>query len=224
MAEGFELIFHVSDGRIIVEKITQRWEEPMDWDERYSEPGFAYGTEPNTFLASVAYKLPQGKILSLAEGEGRNAVYLATLGYEVTGVDGSQVGLSKAQELAVERGVIITSLHADLSAFKIESEQWDGIIACYCHVPSVLRIPLHRAVVQGLKPGGLFVLEGFSKEQLAYDTGGPKSLDLLLALDELQQELAGLKFIHAVQIQRDVREGLCHTGIASVVQLLAQKP
>ena len=195
----------------------------MNWDERYSEPGFAYGTAPNEFLASVADRLPRGKILSLAEGEGRNAVYLALLGYQVTGVDGSEVGLRKAVELATERGVAITTLHADLSEFEIEAEQWDGIIACYCHVPSAIRIPLHRASVKGLKPGGLFVLEAFSKEQLAYGTGGPQSLDMLMALDDLQQELAGLEFVHAVQIERDVREGSGHTGLASVVQLLGVK-
>jgi len=196
----------------------------MKWDERYSEAGFAYGTAPNEFLASIAGRIPQGKILSLAEGEGRNAVYLAALGYEVTGVDGSEVGLRKAVELAKERGVTIATIHADLSTFEIEPEKWNAIIACYCHVPSAIRLPLHRAVVRGLKPGGLFVLEAFSKEQLGYGTGGPQSLDMLMSLDELQQELAGLEFIHAVRKERDVREGSGHTGLASVVQLLGVKP
>ena len=195
----------------------------MNWDDRYSEPGFAYGTAPNEFLASITDKIPQGKILSLAEGEGRNAVYLASLGYQVTGVDGSEVGLHKAMELATERGVSITTLHADLNEFEIEREQWDGIIACYCHVPSAIRIPLHQAAVRGLKPGGVFVLEAFSKEQLAYGTGGPQSVDMLMSLDDLKRELAGLEFIHAVQIEREVREGSGHTGLASVVQVLALK-
>jgi len=196
----------------------------MNWDERYSEPGFAYGTAPNEFLVSVAGRIPKGTILSLAEGEGRNAIYLASLGYEVTGVDGSEVGLRKAAELAIDRGVAITTIHADLNKFEIGAEQWDGIITCYCHVPSALRIPLHQAVVRGLKPGGVFVLEAFSKEQLAYNTGGPQSPDLLMSLDDLKRELSGLEFIHAVQLERDVREGSRHTGLASVVQVLALKP
>ena len=196
----------------------------MNWDERYSEPGFAYGTAPNEFLVSVAGRIPKGTILSLAEGEGRNAVYLASLGYEVTGVDGSEVGLRKAAELAIKRGVAITTIHADLSTFEIGAEQWDGIIACYCHVPSALRIPLHQAAVRGLKPGGVFVLEAFSKEQLAYNTGGPQSPDMLMSLDDLKRELSGLEFIHAAQLERDVREGSRHTGLASVVQVLAKKP
>jgi SAM-dependent methyltransferase len=196
----------------------------MDWDERYSEPGFAYGTAPNEFIASAADRIPKGRILSLAEGEGRNAVYLASLGYEVTGVDGSEVGLRKAQELAAERGVTLRTIHADLSEFRIEPEQWDGIIACYCHLPSAIRIPLHRAAVRGLKPGGVFVLEAFSKEQLSYGTGGPQSPDMLMDVDDLKQELAGLEFIHAVQVERDVREGSRHTGRASVVQIIGSKP
>ncbi|TWJ14062.1 class I SAM-dependent methyltransferase [Geobacter argillaceus] len=195
----------------------------MNWDERYSEPGFAYGTAPNDFLASVVDRIPRGRILSLAEGEGRNAVYLASLGYAVTGVDGSAVGLRKAQELAAERGVAITTVVTNLGDFQIETEQWDGIISCYCHLPSAIRIPLHRAVVKGLKRGGVFVLEAFSKEQLAYGTGGPQSPDMLMSLEELKRELSGLEFIHAVEMERDVHEGNKHTGLAAVVQLLGVK-
>jgi SAM-dependent methyltransferase len=198
-------------------------DEIMDWDERYSEPGFAYGTAPNDFLVSIVDKIPRGKILSLAEGEGRNAVYPASLGYGVTGVDGSEVGLRKAEELATERGVAITTVHADLSEFEIKPEHWDGIIACYCHLPSAIRIPLHQAVVRGLKSGGVFVLEAFSKEQLDYGTGGPQSLDMLMSLDDLKQELAGLELVHAVRIEREVREGSGHTGLASVIQMLGIK-
>jgi len=196
----------------------------MDWDFRYSEAGFAYGTAPNDFLVAVAGKIPPGKILSLAEGEGRNAVYLASLGYEVTGVDGSEVGLSKARALASERGVAISLLHADLAEFEIKPQAWDGILACYCHLPAAIRAPLYQAAVHGLKSGGAFVLEAFSKGQLANDTGGPKSLDMLMSLAELKAELVGLEFVHAVEIERDVLEGSGHTGRAAVVQILGVKP
>ena len=193
----------------------------MNWDERYSEPGYAYGAKPNDFLASVAENItPGGRILCLAEGEGRNAVYLASLGYEVTGIDGSAVGLRKAQALAAERGVTITTIHADLGTFAIGHEEWDGIIACYCHVPSTIRVPLHQAAVLGLKHGGVFVLEAFSKEQLAYGTGGPQSLDMLMSLDDVKLELAGLEFRYAVQREREVLEGSRHTGLASVIQIV----
>lgn len=192
----------------------------MDWNARYSDPGFTYGKEPNEFLVSAAGRIPRGDILSLAEGEGRNAVYLASLGYNVTGVDGSEVGLRKAVMLADERGVAFTPVVADLSAFEIGLGRWDGIVACYCHLPPSIRIPLHRAVVGGLKPGGVFVLEAYSKEQLAYGTGGPQSPDMLMELDDLMCELSGLEFVHAVKVERNVREGSNHTGLASVVQII----
>lgn len=195
-----------------------------NWDQRYSEPGYTYGTTPNTFLVSVVNRIPPGRVLMLAEGEGRNAVYLASLGYRITAVDASAVGLGKALELAAERGVSLTTVVADLDRFEIEPGQWDAIVSCFCHIPSAIRIPLHRKVVNGLKPGGVFVLEGFSKEQMDYDTGGPKSLDMLMSIEELLQELAGLEIIHAATLVRDVKEGRGHTGLASVVQILAMKP
>lgn len=197
---------------------------PTKWDSRYSEPGYAYGTSPNDFIVAVVETIPRGRILSLAEGEGRNAVYLASLGCKVTAVDGSAVGLSKANALAAEQGVAIHTVVADLADYRIEPAQWDGIISCYCHIPSAIRIPLHQAVVRGLKPGGVFVLEAFSKEQLAYESGGPQEIDLLMDLDDLKQELSGLEFVRAATLERDVREGSRHTGLASVVQILAIKP
>jgi SAM-dependent methyltransferase len=196
----------------------------MDWDERYREQGYAYGTTPNDFIVSVQTHIPRGKILSLAEGEGRNAVYLAALGCEVTAIDASAVGLGKAKALAAGRGVTITTVVADLGTFRIEPQHWDGIISCYCHIPSTIRAPLHQAVVRGLKPGGVFVLEAFSKEQLAFNSGGPQELDLLMSLEDLKLELDGLEFSYAATLERNVLEGTRHTGPASVVQILAFKP
>src|SRR5512133_175605 len=193
------------------------------WDERYDQEEYYYGTAPNTFLASVCDKIPRENVLCLAEGEGRNAVFLAERGYRVTAVDSSEAGLRKAVQLAEEHQVSITPVCADLAGFIIEPEYWDGIVSCYCHLPADIRTPLHQQVVKGLRPGGVLVLEGFSKEQLAYGTGGPPSLDMLFSLEELKAELSGLEFVHAVTKERDVREGRGHTGIASVVQILGIK-
>ena len=194
-----------------------------NWDERYKTQDYIYGTAPNEFLVSMIDRIPKGKVLSLAEGEGRNAVYLASLRYEVTGVDNSAIGLGKATALAVEHGVSITTLLADLGEFQIVPESWNGIISCFCHLPSAIRIPLHSAAVRGLKSGGVFVLEAFSKEQITYGTGGPQNLDMLMSLDELLVELKGLEFAHAICKEREVREGSGHTGLASVVQLMGIK-
>ena len=194
------------------------------WNERYSQPGYAYGTEPNQFLVSVSGRIPRSRVLSLTEGEGRNGVYLAGLGCEVTGVDGSEVGLEKAKKLAAEQGVKISTVVADLKDFSIEPESWDGIISIFSQLPSAIRIPLHRAIVRGLKPGGVFVLEAFTRQQLKYGTGGPKDVDMLYSLEGLRQELAGLQFSHAIETKRKVLEGRCHTGLASVVQIVGVKP
>ena len=196
----------------------------MDWDERYRTDGYIYGTLPNQFLESVARRIPVGRVLMLAEGEGRNAVFLASLGYEVTAVDSSAVGLQKAEMLAQDRGVHVTFLQADLADYRIEPDCWDGIVACYCHLPPQLRQSVHRAAVSGLKKGGVFILEAFSKQQINYETGGPKSPDMLMSLSELHTELSGLQFNHGAELEREVREGSGHTGLAAVVQLLGTKP
>jgi SAM-dependent methyltransferase len=190
------------------------------WDERYGKPGFAYGTTPNTFLTSVAGRIPVGRVLSLGEGEGRNAVYLATCGHEVVAVDGSRVGLAKAERLAEERGVTITTVVSDLAEFAIEREHWDGIISIFCHVPPTVRARLHAAIVRGLKPGGVFILEAYTPAQLEYRTGGPPTRELMMSLSELQNELDGLDLVHARELERNVHEGRGHTGLSAVVQIV----
>jgi SAM-dependent methyltransferase len=160
------------------------------WDSRYSTSTYIFGTEPNDFLRQDVHALPRGKVLSLAEGEGRNAVYLASLGYEVTGVDGSAVGLEKAQRLAHERGVTISTIVADLTQFPIEPNNWDGIVSIFCHLPSQQRTELHRRVVAGLRPGGCFLLEAYTPKQLSFKTGDPQNPDNMPDLNSLKQELS----------------------------------
>ncbi|MSM38982.1 MAG: methyltransferase domain-containing protein [Geobacter sp.] len=193
------------------------------WNERYSQPGYIYGTKPNDFLVSMSGAIPPGRVLCLAEGEGRNAVFLASCGYEVVAVDSSEVGLEKAQQLAVEQGVTITTVLADLRDYPIEPASWEGIVSIFCHLPRELRVPLHSAVVRGLKPGGVFILEGFTPQQLGRGTGGPPNVELLMSLADLRTELAGLKMVHACEIVREVVEGTYHTGLASVVQIVGAR-
>jgi SAM-dependent methyltransferase len=146
------------------------------WDERYSQPGFAYGTEPNEFLPTAAGRIPVGPVLSLGEGEGRNAAYLAGLGHQVVAVDQSEVGLAKARRLAADRGLAIETISADLARYHIEPGAWAGIVSVFCHLPRRIRLPLYAAVVRGLRPGGVFILEAYTPKQLRRDTGGPKRL------------------------------------------------
>lgn len=194
------------------------------WDDRYRSDEYVFGTAPNDFLAAVATRLPAGRVLSLGEGEGRNAVYLAELGFQVLAVDSSAVGLAKAQRLAKSRGVTIETQVADLADYDIQPGSWDVIISFFCHAPSVVRKPLHRKVVRGLCADGVFVLEAYTPAQLELKTGGPPTKDQMMSLISLQEELAGLDFIHGIEIVRNVVEGRQHTGQGAVVQVLARKP
>jgi SAM-dependent methyltransferase len=198
---------------------------PPAWDERYAEPGWAFGSEPNDFLREFAPTLaPRSRVLCLAEGEGRNAVHLATLGHDVTGVDLSSVGLAKAHTLAAERGVTIRTEVADLAQYAITPGAWQGVVSIFAHVPPEVRVPLHRAVVAGLAPGGVLLLEAYRPTQVACGTGGPPDTGKLMTLAVLTEELAGLEFELAREIEREVLEGRYHTGRSEVVQLVARKP
>ena len=193
------------------------------WDERYSTEVYAYGTTPNEFLVENVNHIPKGKVLSLAEGEGRNAVFLAKQGYDVTAVDGSVVGLNKARKLAQENDVVVEFIHADLADYDLGENKWDGIVAIFCPIPSSLRKELYKKVIAGLKQNGVFLLEAYTPEQLKHGTGGGTSVDVLQTEDSVRSELAGLKFKHLTELERDVREGVYHTGIGAVVQAIATK-
>lgn len=193
------------------------------WDERYSTDEYAYGTTPNEFLEQHFARIPKGRVLSLAEGEGRNAVFLAKQGYAVTAVDGSVVGLDKARKLAAANGVIVEFILADLANYDLGENQWDGIVSIFCPLPSSLRKQLYKKVQVALKPNGVFLLEAYTPDQLAHGTGGGSSADVMQTKKSLSLELAGLKFTHLVELEREVREGTYHTGVGAVVQAVASR-
>jgi len=195
----------------------------VDWDARYSDEGWAFGTDPNDFLREQADQLPVGRILCLAEGQGRNAVWLAQRGHDVTAVDQSAVGLRDAHRLAAERGVTITTVRADLDDYAIEPGTWQGIVSIYAHVDGALRARVHSRVERGLAPGGVFVLEAYRPEQIGRGTGGPPEDDRMVNLERLRRELPSLEFVVAREIDREVLEGHRHRGMSSVVQLVARR-
>lgn len=195
------------------------------WNERYGKPEYYYGLEPNDFLAENRGIISPGcKVLSLGEGEGRNAVFLASLGAEVTAVDFSSVAAEKQQALAEKKKVKVYSVTADLADYDLGHSSWDGIVSLWCHLPSALRSPLLERIPKALNPGAFLLLEAYSPEQIRYGTGGPKDPDLLASLEDIKRHLPGMNFLVAVSKERNVREGIGHLGLSSVVQVLARRP
>lgn len=197
----------------------------MIWDERYSDPEFVYGTKPNDFLASLQLTADgQKKVLCLAEGEGRNAVYLAKQGFKVLAVDQSMQGLKKALKLAEQNKVSIEIEQANLSTYQIPENTYDGIISIFGHFDPATRQYIHSQAMHGLKKQGFFVMEAYSKDQLNFKTGGPSDPEMLYDLKDLELDFADqLEFIIHRKIVRDVVEGKYHTGKASVNQIFGIK-
>ena len=194
------------------------------WEERYGVDDYVYGTAPNGFLAEHVTDLPVGNVLCLAEGEGRNAAFVASTGRRVSSVDLTDAGVAKTLRLAAERNVSVDAAVGDLAEFDLGVERWDAVVSIFAHMPSAVRTDLHRRVVASLRPGGVFLLEAYTPDQIGRGTGGPMSDDLTMTLAGLRRELGGLEFEHGEELVREVVEGTHHTGIGSVVQVIARKP
>ncbi|MDN6276335.1 class I SAM-dependent methyltransferase [Psychrobacter sp.] len=196
------------------------------WNERYNEPGFAFGTEPNDFLRAVAEKIPAGgDVLCIAEGEGRNAVFLAEQGYDVTAMDISEVGLRKASQLATDRGVTIKTQVADLADYSFGENEWDAIVSIWAHTPTPVRQYIHNQMATALKPSGVFILEAYTFEQTTMSgVGGPPASkkDNFMSLKKLRAELNDLTEVVGVEKQRTVSEGKRHQGLSAVVQFVGR--
>ncbi len=193
------------------------------WEARYAGTGdeFLYGVEPNVFLAETVADLAPGTALCLADGEGRNGVHLATLGWDVTSVDLAASGLAKATRLAERRGVTVTTEVADLATYDLGVGRWDLIVSIFAHTPPPIRARIHGAVAAALRPGGRLILEAYTPDQIGRGTGGPPVPALTMSLTGLRDELTGLEIVHGVELVRPVIEGSGHTGDGAVVQVIA---
>jgi SAM-dependent methyltransferase len=198
---------------------------PQDfWNERYKEKEYIYGLNPNDFLVqNIKHLKPAGKVLCLAEGEGRNSVYLAKLGFEVEAVDFSLEAKNKALELAIKNNVSIKYTVADLNDFDFGKNCFDAIISISAHTNSELRKKIFNQVKTALKAGGIFLLEGYNKSQINRNTGGPKDIDMLFAKDELVENFKDFEILHCAELVRNVEEGSYHSGEADVVQFVGRK-
>lgn len=194
------------------------------FDEKFSSTEFLYGLNPNDFLFEKSLILsPSSNILSLGEGEGRNALFLLKQGHIVTAVDESIVGLNKAQELCKNFNKQFKTIHTDIAQFDFHPNTYSAIVSIWFHLPTSLRKIVHKKCVEALRPSGFFILEAYTPKQLNNNSGGPKNIDMLMNLVDLKSELEGLKFLEAREIDRDINEGTGHVGVSSVVQILGQK-
>ena len=197
------------------------------WNERYNEAEYVFGTEPNDFLRDEFSKIPiGGSVLCLAEGEGRNAVFLAQQGYQVTAMDMSEVGLNKALRLSQDRGVDIITQVADLADYDFGEAQWDGIVSIWAHLPTAVRQHVYAQIAPALKPNGVFILEAYTEQQLTMEAiGGPPATqnERFGSLVVLRSELAELEEITGIEKQRMISEGTRHQGLSAVVQFIAKK-
>jgi SAM-dependent methyltransferase len=193
------------------------------WDDRYRAEEYAYGREPNEFLRAEAHRIPVGRVLCLAEGEGRNAVFLAGVGDDVTAVDFSTEGLRKTERLAAERNVAVTTVHADLATYEPEADAFSGIVAIFAHLPPAVRKHVHGWIPRALRPGGVFVLEAYTPAQIALNTGGPRDPALLMTLKALKDELVPLAIEIGRELEREIHEGAFHGGPSATVQLVARR-
>lgn len=193
------------------------------WDSRYSTEEYVYGRDPNVFFARSLGPLKPGKLLLPGEGEGRNAVYAASLGWVVDAFDQSKVGAEKAKGLASEMGVDISYNVCDIQGFPFKEGNNDAVGLVYFHAPRPLRKELHRKVVESLKPGGRVILEAFHTSQLGRESGGPQNLDLLYNSEILEEDFEGMQIDILEEIEVDLNEGLFHGGPAKVVRFLGTK-
>lgn len=195
------------------------------WDEKFSREEYFYGFEPNVFIASHTPLLrPRGELLCLGEGEGRNAVYLAAEGFNVTALDASAIGLTKALAMAKSRGVSFKTLLLDLQQWEPQ-EKYDGILTSYLHLEEPLRTEVFRKALAALNPGGYFIGEFFSLKQLPRSSGGPKKPSLLYTLDSLREifAIAGYEIVLLEEREVGLDEGKGHQGEAIVIRVIVKK-
>lgn len=196
------------------------------WDDRYSGEEYLFGETPNAFLASHKHRLQTGwTALAVADGEGRNGVWLAEQGLKVRSVDGSAVARAKALALAESKGVSIDYAVADLGLWSWPEQQFDVVVAIFIQFASpALRRQIFDGMTLALKPGGLLLLEGYRPEQLHYGTGGPSALANLYTEQMLLEAFSDLEFLELRSHDSVLNEGTGHVGMSALIDLVARKP
>lgn len=198
------------------------------WNERYSMEAFAYGEQPNNFLKEQLSGLAVGKILFPAEGEGRNAVFAATLGWQVSAFDISTEGKNKALKLAEMNQVRIDYQVEELQNLAYQPEQFDAIALIYAHFPADIKSVYHKTLDKYLRKGGIIIFEAFSKKHLEYiakneKVGGPKEEAMLFSKEEIKADFDNYEIIILEETEIELNEGLFHNGLGSVIRFVGKK-
>jgi len=198
------------------------------WDARYASEEFAYGIHPNNYLEEQLKKLDKGKILFPAEGEGRNAVFAAKLGWTVTAFDISVEGQKKALRLAGTNKVVIDYQVGELINLALANEQFDVIALIYAHFPADIKSFYHKSLDKYLRHGGTIIFEAFSKNHLNYvleneQVGGPKDIDSLFSIEEIKSDFSNYEFEELAEMEIELNEGLFHNGTGSVIRFVGRK-
>jgi hypothetical protein len=194
------------------------------WDERFGTAEFAYGTQPSRWLVECAGSIPAGlPVLALGEGEGRNAVWLAGRGLEVHAVDGSAVGLAKAERLAASRGVSLRTTVADLAGYAPEPGRYGAVVLVFLQLPPPLRSRVHGLAASALAPGGAVVLEAFTPRQLAFSSGGPRQADMLYEPTAIRGDFPGVEWVSLAEGEAVLDEGPLHQGRAALLRGLGRR-
>lgn len=194
------------------------------WDDKFSPDEYVYGEKPNDFLNSSLVDLKPGSILFPGDGEGRNSVFAASLGWEVDALDWSVKAKHKAEMLAAKNNVTINYSASDfINSFNYE-KKYDAIALIYLHLPSEVRAQYFSKLPDILNPGGKIILELFSKGQLGKNSGGPNNIDLLYSLEDVISDFIKLDFVLLEENEIVLDEGKLHSGPASVIRFIGQKP
>lgn len=193
------------------------------WDERYRLHEYAYGTEPNLYFKKKLSVLEPGTLLLPGEGEGRNAVWAAKLGWHITAIDFSSMGRRKAMQLARKQGVQIGYRVESFHSAELEPESFDAAAVIFFHVPALFMERAFSKITQSLKPGGVLIAELYAAAQLGRSSGGPQSPELLYTPKQLENWLSGYSFSELEPVETELSEGRFHQGKASVLRVLAHK-
>lgn len=196
------------------------------WNTRFQRDDYLFGTAPNKFLAAQAGYLQPGQVaLAVADGEGRNGVFLAKQGLKVLSVDFSPIALAKARRLAAREGVELETECVDLAAWTWGRERFDVIVGIFIQfADSALRARLFQSMRAALRLGGVIFIQGYRPEQIGYGTGGPKELDHLYTAAMLRTAFAEFDVLHLAEHDEAIREGTGHDGMSALVDLVARKP